>query len=164
MSCKLGCVPVAGHEFSFSLSSGISPDFNAFKSVTDAEGRFSFDDLPAGEVTIVRFVQTQPNMWMHSHSTDVSVQSGQTTHITLGDSGGLVRGQVRLVLPDGESEGLVVSARLSSPPPKYPEGLTPEQMRSFIGSPEWKGLMKQAKYYSAKINADGSLTLDSIVP
>ena len=42
-----------------------------------------------GEGEVVRLIETSPRSWMHSHNTPVTVESGRTTYVTLGDNGAL---------------------------------------------------------------------------
>jgi hypothetical protein len=105
----IGGQPVAGHEFMFSMmKSGISLDFGTYKATTDEAGRFNINQVPAGEGQIVRLIKTTPNSWMHSHSTDVIVEPGKTTQVTLGDSGAVLKGHVSFETPLPDDEKLTI--------------------------------------------------------
>lgn len=163
---KIGGQPVAGQEFMFSMmNAGISLDFGTYKATTDEAGRFSINKVPPGEGQIVRLVKTLPNSWMHSHNTPVVVEPGKTTQIALGDSGAVLKGHVSFETPLADDEKLTISGRLSTQMPERPSNFqTSDEARAFFESPEWKERMKQMKNFAVSVNADGSLTLDSIPP
>jgi len=163
---KRGGQPVAGQEFLFSMMNvGISFDFAGYKAVTDEAGRFNISKVPPGEGQIVRLIKTTANSWMHSHNTDVVVEPGKTTQVALGDTGAMLKGQVRLEIPPVAGESLTLSGNLSTLMPERPQNFaTPDEARAFFDSPEWKEKMKQRKSFSVSVNADGSLALDSIPP
>src|SRR5262249_32846644 len=63
-SIKIAGAPAPDQDFLFTMSSsGIDMDFNNFKVTTDADGRFKFTKLPAGEGEVVRLIRTAPNSW-----------------------------------------------------------------------------------------------------
>jgi hypothetical protein len=163
---KIGGQPVAGQEFMYTLmNAGIMLDFGAYKSTTDNEGHFAIEKVPPGEGQIVRLIKTAPSSWMHSHNTDVAVQPGQTTQVTLGDSGAVLKGHVSFESPPDESEKLTLSGRLTTQMTERPKNFSSaEEARAFYESPEWKERMKQMKSFAVVVNADGSLLLDSIPP
>lgn len=163
---KIGGQPGAGQDFMFSMmNAGISLDFGTYKVTTDEAGRFSIEEVPPGEGQIVRLVKTTPNSWMHSHQTDVIVEPGKTTQITIGDSGAVLKGHVSFETPLPNDEKLTISGRLSTQMPGQPSRFqTADEARAFYDSPEWKERMKQMKNFAVSVNADGSLTLDSIPP
>src|SRR5437763_7201578 len=109
---KTTTTPVAGRNFMFTLPNvGVSTDLRA---TTDEQGKFKLDKVPAGEGQIVRLVSIGPNSWMHSHNTSVTVQPGQTTVVTLGDSGAVIQGRASLETPPNDGEKINISGRLST--------------------------------------------------
>jgi hypothetical protein len=162
----IGGQPVSGRELMFTLQNvGIMTDFDKFKVTTDDDGKFKFEKVPAGEGQLVRLIKTTPNSWMHSHTTTVNVQPGQTTYVNLGDAGAVIRGRVRLETPPtGDDEPLTITGNLHTVMDTPPSFSSPEQANAFYKSPEWMARMKQQKYFAVLVNADGSFVLDSIPP
>src|SRR5262249_43635397 len=142
----------------------LSTDFNGYKATVDEQGHFAIENVPPGDGSIVRLVQTSANSQMYSHNTSITITSGQTTQITLGDTGALLRGTVRFETPPADSEKLIISGTLFTPRPALPSFKSSEEMRAFMSSPEWKAQTKQVQNFAVAVNADGSLQLDSIPP
>jgi hypothetical protein len=165
-SIKIGGAPASGQEFLFTMSSsGIDTDFNNFKVTTDADGRFKFTKLPAGEGEIVRLIRSAPNSWMHSHKTNVTVVAGQTTYISFGDSGALLKGTARLQVPWSDDEQLIMGGNLHNKvPPRVPSFSSPEESTAFFNSAEWQAQMRARQYYAVAVAADGSFSIDSVPP
>jgi beta-lactamase regulating signal transducer with metallopeptidase domain len=164
---KIAGAPGAGQELLFTLPDngpGVQPDFSTYKVSADGAGRFVFEQVPPGKVSIVRLLRTAPNTWRHSHNTEVNVEPGRITHVTLGDTGAVLRGQVRFETPPAADVELSTTGELSSPRPQLPPGLSPEEIKILISSPEWKERWKNVKNYAATVNPDGSLAIDSIPP
>ncbi len=148
--------------FLSSPNTGIQFDFMTTRQTTDAEGRFTFETVPAGTFSIVRLVKFNGS-WMHTHSSPVTVKAGETTQITLGGTDGTVHGQARFeTAPEEKNYNLI--ATLSTALPQILDGLTPEQRRDLRDSPEWKERMAKLKNYSAIAAGDGALIFDTIPP
>jgi hypothetical protein len=159
-----GAAAGAGQELLVTSSApGVGFEFESSMQTTDNEGRFTFENVPAGTVSIVRLVRTSARSRTHSHGTDVVVMPGQTTEIVLGGANATLFGQVKFETPPTETE-YSLSAQLSTAMPQIPQGLTPEQRTAFVSSPEWRERAKNMKHYFAPVGADGSLLLDSVVP
>lgn len=159
-----GVAPGAGQEVLLSSpDSGVHFDFSTTKQTANAEGRFTFENVPAGKVSIVRLIKTTSSSWMHSHRTDVVVKPGETTTVLLGGADGTLQGQVRWETPPTEKD-LTVSAQLSTFIPPPPHDLSVAERQAFYNSPERQALMKNNKHYSAVVGPDGSIQLDSIAP
>lgn len=142
---------------------GVSFDFNGYKATTDVNGRFTFEKVPAGAWAIVRLVKTSSRSWMHSHSTPVTVIAGQTATVTLGGVDATLQGHVSFETPPEETD-LTITGKLRTSMPQIPQGLSPDELRALISSPEWKAQQKNTKHYSVSVGKDGSLLLDSIEP
>lgn len=56
-------------------------------TVTDDRGHFVFAHVPAGDQQLYREIPFGKNGWMSSNPTYISVQSGETTNVTLGGAG-----------------------------------------------------------------------------
>lgn len=138
-------------------------DFGTTKHITDAQGRFTFEDVPAGTVSIVRLVKISPKSSSFSHRTDVVVTPGQTTQVVLGGTDATLQGQVRFETTPPEEE-YTVSAQLSPAAMQRWVGAKPEEWKAFLNSPEGKEQMKNQKYYTGVVGKDGALVLDSVAP
>jgi hypothetical protein len=159
---KIGGVPAVGAEFLFTLGNmGVSTDFENYKTKTDQDGKFRFENVPAGEGQIVRLIKNGPRSWLHSHNTTVNVEPGTTTFVTLGDTGAVIRGRARLQAPPTEGEEVIVSGHLSASMPALPPFNSAAEQQAFLSSPEWRAQMRQ-KNFGAVVNADGSFVFDSI--
>jgi hypothetical protein len=162
---KIGGQPGAGKELLFTLSqSGISTDFNGYKATTDDQGQFRIEKVPPGEGAIVRLIRTSQNSWSHSDSTPVTVLAGQTTQIALGGNGAMLVGRIRFDNPPTNAEELTFEGHLSGAMPPQPAFSSPEEMRAFQASPEWRALAKSMKNYSLEMRPDGSFTVDNVAP
>ncbi len=162
---KIGGKPGANQGLMFSLGQiGIMVDFDSYKTTTDSEGQFKLESIPPGPGQIVRLVATSPRSWMHSHATDVVVEPGKTTQVALGDSGAVLQAHVSYETPPAESESLNISGRLNTQMPTPPRFSDPAEAQAYFSSPEWKERTKQSRNFAVTVNADGSLTLDSVPP
>ena len=169
---RIGSEPAAGQDFwpSPASYSGLQLDFT-YKTTTDADGHFVIEQIPPGKINLTRMVQTMPNAWLHSHSTEVLVEPGKTTQVTLGDTGAVLRGHVSFETPPPADSGWVIGGQLSAPFPHFPDGLSADDAKAYAESSEWKTQMeefrrnsKQYEQYGVKVGADGSLALDSVAP
>jgi hypothetical protein len=119
--------------------------------------------VPAGEGGIVRLIRTSPNSWAHSDRTSVTIQPGQTTQVTLGDSGTTIKGTVRFETPPADEVPPVIQGNLSSQL-NLPPFNSSAEAHAFYSSPEWKELSKLRKNYAVAINADSSFMVEDVVP
>jgi hypothetical protein len=159
-----GVVPGAGQEVLLSSpNSGVHFDFATTKQTANAEGRFTFENVPAGTVSIVRLIKMTSGSWRHSHRTDVVITPGQTTPVVLGGADGTLQGQVRWETPPTEKD-IIITADASTYVPPPPNGLSAAERQAFYNSPERQELMKNSKHYSAVVGPDGSIQLDSVAP
>jgi beta-lactamase regulating signal transducer with metallopeptidase domain/protocatechuate 3,4-dioxygenase beta subunit len=157
--------PLAGEEFLLGLSPmGLQADFNLHRVTTDAQGRFVFEQVPPGNVAVIRLIKTAPTSWSHSQQTPVQVEPGQTAQIAVGNAGAVVQGRVRLENPPTGEEWFL-NGYLQTRGPKTPEAFTSQaEAEAFFATPEWVEHQKTQKHYPVKVAADGSLLLDSVVP
>jgi hypothetical protein len=162
---KIAGIGAAGKELFFNLNNiGVSTDFNDFKTETDDQGQFKFNKVPPGEGQIVRLIKTSDHSWLHSHNTTVTVQPGQTTYVTLGDSGAIIRGLARLSGVPTDGEPLRISGSLNSKLPTPPSFNSPAESQAFFASAEWKARTKASKYFGVAVANDGSFLVDSVPP
>jgi hypothetical protein len=159
---RIGGEPASGKELLFQLPGIITA--SSYMVTTDDQGRFTFDQVPPGKCAIVRRVMTTPKSWTYSHSTDVMVEPGKTTRVTLGNTGAVLRGTVRFETPPTDTQDVTISGRLSQPDLQTLPGLSPEEMNDLVQSPEWRSQVQNQKRYAALVGPDGSLVLDSIPP
>ena len=160
-----GGQPVTGQEFTLSMrDSNISFDWTEYKAATDENGRFAFDRVPFGGIQIGRLVTMAPKSWTHSYGADVTVLPGQTTQVTLGDSGATLTGRIRFESPPAEGEKLSLRGSLYNVLPPPPGGLSGEEARAYYQTPEGKAITRQAKTFVVNISDDGSWNVDSIPP
>lgn len=75
--------------------SGVMFQIPEFRVNTDAEGRFSFQGVPAGQLAIAQLKMTGPSSWQHLRSTPVEVKPGQTTEVTIGGDGATLKGHLQ---------------------------------------------------------------------
>src|SRR5262249_40993079 len=129
-----------------------------YKVETDDEGKFKFEKLPPGEGELVRLVKTTPNSWMHSQNTSVKIEPGQTTFVTLGESGAVIQDRARLESPPKDGESLTISGSLNIVMESRNFG-SPAETQAFYRSAEWR-----AKHFAVLVNPDGTFTVDSVPP
>lgn len=162
---NIGGQPAAGKELYFNQpSTGLQTDFNSYKTTTDDQGKFTFEQLPPGDGTIVRLVQMVPNMWTHSDKTDVTVKSGETTQVTLGDNGAVITGTVRLETQPTNGVSVVYEGHISGQSPQAPAFNSPAEAQAYYQSPEWQAIAAKIKQYSFAVNPNGTFTADDIAP
>jgi len=162
---KIGGQPGVGKDLLFNLSvPGIWTDFNGYKATTDDQGKFTMEKIPPGDGAIVRLVKTSPNSWTHSDSTSVSVKSGETTQVSLGDNGAVIIGSIRYDNPPTNNYALSFEGGLAMPMPDQPHFNSSDESKAFYQSAEWKEAMKLHKSYTIEMKPDGSFIADDIAP
>jgi len=157
--------PLAGEEFLLGLSAlGLQADFNLHRHTTDAQGRFTIEQVPPGEVGLIRIIKSGPRSWAHGQQTPVRVEPGLTSRITVGDAGAVLTGRARLENPPAGDDWFITGT-LRTRGPKVPEAFNSQaEAEAFFASPEWTEHQRTQKFYPVKVSADGSVLLDSIVP
>ncbi|MFO1478302.1 MAG: carboxypeptidase regulatory-like domain-containing protein [Verrucomicrobiota bacterium] len=163
---KIAGKPVSGTGFHFKLTNiGIRTDFDDYRASTDEDGKFTIEKIPPGEGQVVRLVQTEQNGWWESHGTPVSIASGATTRVDLGDAGAVLVGHVSYQTAPTNNERLTLSGHIDTPAPSRPDSFaSPEAARAFYSSPEWQAQTKLMKHFAFLVKADGSFLVDSIPP
>ncbi len=162
---KIGGQPGVGKELLFNLNiPGIGTDFNGYKSTVDDQGQFTMEKIPPGEGAIVRLIQNTPNSWTHSDSTSVTIKSGETTQVSLGDNGAVLVGRIRMDVQTTNDAPLNYDGTLSGQMPQQPSFNSSEEAQAYYKSPEWQALMKLHKQYSIELKVDGSFSVDNVVP
>ena len=157
--------PVAGQEFTLSMkASGFSFDWKQYKATTDDHGRFTFDQVPPGAGQVMRLISTSPSSWTTSYSADVTVLSGQTAQVALGDSGAILTGRIRFESPPAEGEKLSLQGNVYTALPPLPGRMSAEEAQAFSQTPEGRARSRQAKTFRMNIGDDGAWNADSIPP
>jgi hypothetical protein len=157
--------PGAGEDLFYNPPvSALNADFQTYKTTADDQGHFTMENIPPGEGSIVRLIKSAPNSWTHSHKTPVTVQPGQTTQVTLGDSGAMLRGTVRFESPPTNGASLSISGNVSSNGPQLPSFNSVSERQTYMNSPEWQAQMNRMKNYFFMVNADGTFQVDSVAP
>jgi hypothetical protein len=157
--------PAVGKDLLFNLSiPGIGTDFNGYKSTTDDQGQFTMEKVPPGDGAIVRLISTSPNSWSWSDSTPVTVKSGETTQVALGENGATVVGRVQFNNPPTNDFALIYQGNLSGQMPQMPHFNSPADAQAYYKTPEYQALMRLHKNYTVEMNPDGSFSVDDVVP
>jgi protocatechuate 3,4-dioxygenase beta subunit len=159
-----GSEPRPGQELYLTgRDSGISFDFNRYKVVSDAEGKFAFDRVPPGTVSVVRLIKTSSHSWQHSHAQEVQVRGGETAQVVIGGSDATVQAQVRWETAPTQTNYALVGnlSTVTSPPPG---NLSREQLMNYYKSPDFRAQEKLRKYYAAVVGANGLLVIDTVAP
>jgi uncharacterized GH25 family protein len=163
-SMKIGGQPAAnkGLILTFNMLN-LGSSWDAYKRTTDDQGNFIFENVLPGDVKIQRLISTGENSWSYSDATDVTVQPGETTQVTLGDNGATLVGHVRYEVPPTNTS-LNVQGSLNTQMPQQQKFNSPQEARAFYQSPEWQAIAKQMKNYAFALNPDGSFEADDVAP
>ena len=162
---KRGGQSVAGQEFSLSLSgTRILFDWEEYKATSDQNGLFTFERVPSGEAQILRLVKMSENSTSSSYGADVTVLTGQTAQVALGDSGATLSGRIRFETPPAAEEKLSLNGRLSTVSPPWPVGTRAEEVEAYLQTPAGKARSRQIKSFTVSVADDGSWNVDSVPP
>ncbi len=153
--------------------------FSSHETTTDTDGRFTFDrviPLPNLRVARIDPPDTPDRIWTNGET--VSVEPGQTAHITYGGSGRPVLGQV--APPEDWTEPVdftregtahLVSNRARTPfPVELLRGKTlqdpqwSEWMETWSSSPEGRAYEASIRRDSVALAPDGSFRIDDVPP
>jgi uncharacterized GH25 family protein len=118
---RSGAVPCSNQLVKLTRIGSLCPQFHPerFTRLTDSEGRFTFDHVPAGQLMIGRILQTQ-----FSHGQVIEIAPGQTTEISLGNIGRTVTGRIESAdgrQLDWEGANHPAYLRISLPPLSVPK-------------------------------------------
>ena len=139
----------------------VTLEWATIRTSSDEQGRFTFETIPPGEVSIVRLIKNSSNPTGNSHKTEVIVESARTTHVHFGDSGAVIRGRAVFETPTAETEKLIYSAILSTQKPEQGDSKTPNKATEQFQLDQW---VKQVKMFEANMVADSTFTFDSVPP
>ncbi|HEV2692792.1 MAG TPA: carboxypeptidase-like regulatory domain-containing protein [Verrucomicrobiae bacterium] len=161
----IGGQPGTGKELLFNVTvPGLGTQFEGYKATTDDQGKFTMEKVPPGDGEIIRLVKTTPNSWNWSDRTPVTIKSGETTQVSLGDQGAVIAGRLRYDNPPTNGSTLNFEGSLSGTMPTTPQFNSPEESAAYYKSPEWTALMKLHKQYTLEIKPDGSFMADDVAP
>jgi hypothetical protein len=128
------------------------PNFH-YDTTSDAEGRFVFDRVPRGDVSVGLVIRLNDRLSRISRSTFVAVKPGETAHVALGGVGRPVVG--RLVAPEGAGEKWEWARGSYSIKPKRPAVAPPPAVAELVkafGVPT----------YDVNVAADGTFRCDDV--
>jgi RNA polymerase sigma factor (sigma-70 family) len=93
VNCIVGGEPAVGREYLFELGGGspetVSYSFETAHVKTDAQGRFSFSQLPPGKHHLTRLYPAKMGGWAHGEKIPFEIRPGETTTLNLDASGKL---------------------------------------------------------------------------
>jgi protocatechuate 3,4-dioxygenase beta subunit len=146
----------------------LCPQFHAnqFTRLTDAEGRFTFEQVPAGEHLIGRLIQNQ-----FSHGQVVKVAPGKTTEVALGSGGRAFSGQ--MASADGREldwEGFNHPAflRAALPPLSTPQladaMATNDWLRAYWDTPEGRTRQVSNVVYVLQFKSNNLFQVENVRP
>ncbi|MFO1478390.1 MAG: sigma-70 family RNA polymerase sigma factor [Verrucomicrobiota bacterium] len=144
-------------------------DINSFETTTDSDGRFVFDQVPAGDFNLYL------NRGMgipFDHQTPVHIEGGETLRPQIGGGGILVKGRFALSDP---SQTVHWAKQLNFGhlathyvPPPVPDGLGGSEreqwMKDYFASDEGMARDRAARSYSLNAEEDGSFTIEDVPP
>jgi peroxiredoxin len=168
---RIGSKPGAGERVHLSIDgsgSGTTPlpyfDYNA---TADADGRYTIERVPPGDVSVTRSIRLSARSTAYSHGKSIFVKPGETARVDLGGTGRPVAG--RLVAPgksDVDFSRSFSSLSLKLPEINAPKGLTDEERtawyKAWSESPEGKARRLASRNYSVKIEGDGRFRIDDV--
>ena len=153
--------------------------FHDIRTTSDSDGRFAFDRVPPGKVTVGREIATGPNMRSIQQMMPLELAPGEETDVALGGSGRPIIG--RVVVPDGREVNLAygmhsMGEKIDLPKPPYPEDwetmdadVRREWAQQWRATDEGKAYeqMQQEAYatrrsFSFGLNADGTFRIEDI--
>ncbi len=140
-----------------------------YRAVTDAEGFFFFDDMPAGEARVAREVQFRDGSVAETHATLVTVVSNETAMVDLGGAGRPVVGQATLAgQPVSADTPLTGVLRSELPSIPFPEGLSGDEKEAWhvewFWSGEGRAYREAQRSYVLEPAADTGFRIDDVLP
>jgi RNA polymerase sigma factor (sigma-70 family) len=161
---RSGGVAASGRALIIQYGSGdyqtISCDFTRYQVKTDGEGHFAFPQAPPGKHKVIELVPGKGSpggtVWTHHPLIGVEVRPGETTKVTIGDSGYKVTARLRW--PAGQTRssnshvyGMILSQTTSETGVTSPALIQTSQ-----------GTATPPKFYEFNEEPNGSMTADSL--
>jgi hypothetical protein len=164
---KFGTKPAADQEVMVTQRSfepgDLSFDFEAYKTRTDDQGRFTVSYVPPGERQLVRLIPRGDRSWTHSHGQRITVKPGETTEVAYGGAGRPVVGKLVLSSPGREVDWNQGFSSLSTMFPQPPtKTRSQEEARAWYNSPEVKAALENARHYALSMSPDGSFRIEDV--
>jgi hypothetical protein len=138
-----------------------------YHAESDAQGKFTIPAVPPGKQKLIRLISRQFNgqtTFTHDKATEIEIQPGQTTTLTLGIIGYKVSAHVPW--PGGVRQPeWNVSAVLLAPMPAVPPEVAgnPELLKQYHQSQPWRDALRSA-FHHGQVTEDGSLVVDDVPP
>ena len=145
-------------------------DYNAFRTKTDAQGKFVFEFLPPGPQLVDRSVPLPSGSGSTSYLVGVvDVQPGETSKVTLGGNGRELSG--KLSLGKDEADGFIdlgganfVPAPLAALVERRYALKTDEERFALDRSQEYIDAVRNNRSFPATISPDGSIHAEDVLP
>ena len=166
---------VAGCALLFQCDKGdintISSDFRSYQVKTDDEGHFTFAKVPPGNHKLVRLVPEkqsyngQPEtVWSHHPLLDVTIRSGQTTTVTIGESTYTVKAHLRWPAGLQRQANWTVGGAIGTPFPHPPDNALsdPQALAAWRAQPEVKAALAKMRQYTLTESDDGTLVAEDV--
>jgi hypothetical protein len=147
------------------FSSRLNYDWSAFRTTTDAEGRFEFSIVPPGQRQIAQLVPMTENSWAHGRPLPIVVPPGQTVDVVYGGSGRPVKGRLKLSDPNRTVDFNVGHRNFATRMPRFPGGFASvAEAREWQNSPEVREARRNHRYYAFRFDEDGSFRIENVAP
>ena len=135
----------------------------------DSSGRFAFERVMPGEVSISRKIQIRPMTTSGSHSVQVDVSAGETARVVIGGTGRPVVGKVTAVEAIADQVDWSQSSNWltrKQPEVEPPAGLDVEEKQKWYEawrqSPAGKAFRRAQRWYAVKLEPDGSFRIEDV--
>jgi RNA polymerase sigma factor (sigma-70 family) len=140
-------------------------------ATTDAEGRFAYEQVPPGDVTL--YVSTGPGQPL-SYQTVAEVRAGETVQVQIGGHGRLITG--RLAMSDATqvdwtaqlmTASLVTNLKrpaIQPPPDSHDFAGRLRLLDFFDNSEDWRAFERSSGSFPLQVAADGSFTVQDVPP
>ena len=148
---------------------------------TDENGRFRFERVMPGEVSVSKAIKISDRMTGSSHAKVVTAEPGQTVEVNIGGGGRAVVGRIDIPSDVKKGSWMIGDASLRTivKPPKMDvptadlQKMTMEERMAWFEkwkqSPEGKAFeeeqrkyQEQSKYYGVRVESDGSFRVDDV--
>ncbi len=156
-----GGKPAAGREFTVEFDSIQSSDlwfgYTAFRVKADAEGKFTFNQIPPGRLKLLRVIPFQISAgsggWSTKFEQTVEIQPGETTQVTLGGTGYTITARVRWPAGFDASNAQQVMGQLHTPVPAWMSEMMrdPQRASTMMQQPEVQAFTKTAKQFQMSL-------------
>jgi thiol-disulfide isomerase/thioredoxin len=177
---RIGSQPGAGENMHLYYPRPYEPNApridHHYDAVTDDQGNFVFERVPAGRVRVGREIKLSELMTGYSHAVPIEVKAGQIVSVTVGGTGRPVIGKVTVPSDYNEPINWAYghnSLSLKMPEPPRPDDInemTQEEIQAWYES--WKNSeegkafeearWKKRRNYAVKIEHDGTFRVEDV--